>query len=387
MRRIYLDHNATTPPHPSVGAAMAAALDEGWGNPSSVHGPGRAARQLVERARAQVAALVGARPEEIVFTSGGTEGDHLAIRGAARAARAAGGRRTVVSSPLEHPAVRGSLAALADDGFRVAYAPVDGDGRIDPAGLAETLARLGGDVALCTLALANHELGNLYPVAELAALAHAAGALFHTDAVQAAGRVPVDVGALGVDLLTLSAHKIRGPKGVGALWQRRGVELAPLLPGGHQERERRPGTENVPGIVGFGVACDLARRELGDAAPRIARLRDRLERGALALDGARRFGDAAARVPGTSNIGFAGVEGELMMMGLDLEGVAVSTGAACTSGSIEPSPVILALGQPRDVAAQAVRFSLGADNTVEEVDEVLRLLPGIVARARGADDR
>ncbi len=376
---IYLDHNATTRPHPEVCAAIAAALEGSWGNPSSPHGPGRAARELVERARVEVAALVGARPEEIVFCSGGTEGDNLAVRGAARAMRERTGRDLVVSSPLEHPAVRASLEALAAEGFRVALVPVAGDGAIDP----DDVARLAEGAALVTLAAANHEIGNRYPLAAFAAAAHRGGALFHADAVQAVGRMALDVAALDVDLATISAHKIYGPKGAGALVLRRGVTLAPLVVGGHQERERRPGTENVAGIVGLGAACALVRREGSGRVERVARLRDRLEAGALALDGARRFG-ARDRVANTSSLGFRGVEGEVVMMALDLEGVAVSTGAACTSGSIDPSPAILALGVPRAEARQAVRFSLGWDNTDEEIDRVLELLPAIVARARAA---
>jgi cysteine desulfurase len=380
VRPIYLDHNATTPPHARVRAAVAGALEAGFGNPSSVHAFGRAARDLVERARAEVAALAGAGPEEVVFTSGGTEGDHLAVVGAARAARAARGRDRVVSSPLEHPAVRGALAQLAGEGFAIALAPVDAAGRIDPA---DVRALVDGRTALCSFALANHEIGTVYPIAELAALAHAAGALFHSDAVQAAGKIPLDVEALGVDLLTLSAHKLYGPKGVGALYQRRGVELAPLVAGGHQERARRPGTENVPGIAGFGAAAALCREEMHAWSPRLAGLRDRLEQGALAV-GARRFGPAEGRVPNTANLGWEGVAGELLMASLDLEGVAVSTGAACTSGSLEPSPVVLALGVERAVALEATRFSLGIESTEEEIDAVLALLPAIVERVRAA---
>jgi cysteine desulfurase len=286
----------------------------------------------------------------------------------------------VVSSPLEHPAVAGSLRALAGEGFRITLLPVDGEGAIDPDALARAV---GDDVALVTLAAANHEIGRVYPVGELAAIARRAGALFHCDAVQAAGKLPLDVAALGVDLATLSSHKLYGPKGAGALYQRRGLDLAPLTVGGHQERERRPGTENVPGIVGFGAACALARREGAAWAAHAARLRDRLEAGALALDGAHRFG-GGGRVANTSSLGFAGVDGELLMESLDLAGVAVSTGAACTSGSIEPSPVILALGVSREAARTAVRFSLGWDNTDDEIDHVLALLPSLLERIRAA---
>lgn len=381
MHRIYLDHNATTRPIPAVRAAMAAALEIGFGNPSSPHHEGRASRDLVERARAQVARLIGGAPSEVVFCSGGTESDNLGVLGAARAMRARTGRRVVVGSPLEHPAVRGALERLGEEGFEVRLLAADAEGRLDPGALD---ALLDDGVALVTLQLANHELGTIHPVAELARRAHAVGALFHSDAVQAAGRIPVEVAALGCDLLSISAHKLHGPKGVGALWHRRGLDVAPLLVGGHQERERRAGTENVAGVVGFGVACEEAAQGLPERGERVRRLRDRLEAAALAIDGARRFGAAEPRVPGTANLGFAGVPGELLMMSLDLEGVAVSTGAACSSGSIDPSPVIRALGVPKEVARTAVRFSLGDDNTEEEIDRVALLLPQLVERIRGA---
>src|SRR4051794_14020556 len=323
---------------------MAAALEHHWGNPSSIHGVGRRARAVVEAARAEVATLIGGASEEIIFTSGGTEGDNLAIRGLAHAAAATrGGSRAahVVSSPLEHPAVAGALAALARDGMSITLLPVSASGAIDPEDLRRALRP---ETVLVTLALANHELGNLYPIGALAAVARAGGALFHCDAVQAVGRVPVDVHALGVDALTLSSHKLHGPKGVGALWVRQGLLPEPLVAGGHQERERRAGTENVPGIVGFGEACRLGRAELAQAGPRVTRLRDELEARLLAIPGARVHGARACRVPGTSNVAFAGAPGELLLINLDLEGVCVSTGAACTSGTLEPSPVLLGLG-------------------------------------------
>jgi cysteine desulfurase len=381
MSRIYLDHNATTRTHPEVRAAMTPYLEECFGNPSSMHMEGRRARDAVERARREVAAFLGAAPEEIIFTSGGTEGDNLAIRGAAHAIRRRSGRTRIVSSPLEHPAVRASLEALAAEGFDVRLVPVLPDGSLDLAAFGRLLDE---HTALVTLQLANHELGHLYPISQIAGLAHAVGALVHTDAVQAAGKVPLDAAALGVDLLTLSGHKMYGPKGVGAIYQRRGVELDPLVAGGHQERERRGGTENVAAIVGLGAACAIARREQGTWAEKMTVLRDRLEAGALAIPGARRFG-GDPRVPGTTNLGFAGVEGELVLAGLDLAGVAVSTGAACTSGSLDPSPVLLALGLDRQTALTAVRFSLGRETTAEEIDHVLGVLPEIVARVRRVD--
>jgi cysteine desulfurase len=369
---IYLDHNATTPLDPRVRAAM---LDELDGNPSSIHAAGRRARDAVERARAEVARLVGGAPAEIVFTSGGTEADVLAIVGAARARPV----RRLVTSPLEHPAVLGAAAALG--GIEVVHVAVDAHGRIDPADVARALE---GGAALVSLALANHELGNLYDVAAFAQAAHAAGAWLHCDAVQAAGKVPLDVQALGVDLVSISAHKIHGPKGAGALWVRRGIDLAPLAVAGHQERGLRPGTENVHGIVGFGAAAALCRDEAPASWGPIAALRDRLETAALALAGARRHGDPDRRVGNTTNLAFAGVPGDVLVGALDLEGVAVSTGAACTSGSVEASPVVRALGEPKMRAAEAVRFSLGRATSVTQIDRVAALLPPLVARIRAS---
>jgi cysteine desulfurase len=350
VSRIYLDHNATTPLCSAARAAMMRVLDGEFGNPSSIHAEGRRARQVVEAARDQVAALVGGAAEEIVFTSGGTEADHLAMRLLGP---------EVVTSPLEHPAVLGAAGS--------ARVRVDEEGNIDPASIPEGRP--------LSIQLANHEIGNIFPIAD-----YKKSALFHCDAVQAAGKIAIDVRALGVDLLSISAHKIGGPKGVGALWVRRGVDLPPLHRGGHQERERRPGTENVAGIVGFGAAAEEARR-LGHV-DEVRRLRDRLESGALAL-GARRNG-SAVRVGNTTNLAWEGVPGELLVAALDLEGVAVSTGAACTSGSVQPSPVLRALGQPAARAKEGVRFSLGPGNTVEEVDRVLLLLPALIARIRSA---
>ena len=381
MSRIYLDHNATTRTHPDVRAAMAPCLEECFGNPSSMHMEGRRARDAVERARREVAVFLGGAPEEIIFTSGGTEGDNLAIRGAAHAIRRQSGRTVMISSPLEHPAVRASLEALAAEGFAVRLVPVQLDGSLDLAALGRLLDE---QTALVTLQMANHELGHLYPIPQIAGLVHEAGALLHTDAVQAAGKVPIDVATLGADLLTLSGHKMYGPKGAGAVYLRRGIELDPLVLGGHQERERRGGTENVAAIVGLGAACAIARREQAAWAEKVTVLRDRLETGALTIPGAQRFG-GDPRVPGTTNLGFAGVEGELVLAGLDLAGVAVSTGAACTSGSLDPSPVLLALGLDRQTALTAVRFSLGRETTPQEIDHVLAVLPEIVERVRRVD--
>jgi cysteine desulfurase len=376
VKVIYLDHNATAPLRRPVRDALMAALDEAWANPSSIHALGRRAREAVERARRQVAALMGALPEEVVFTSGGTEGDNLCVRGLALAARRPGRPARVVSSDLEHPAVQGALDELEGQGFAITRLP----GAVTPEALA---AALDEEVVLVSLAAANHELGTLAPIPELAAVARERRILFHTDAVQALGRIPFDVRRAGVDAATLSAHKLGGPKGVGAVFLRRGVDLHPLIAGGHQERERRAGTENLPGIVGCGVACQLAGAELAEAGERVTRLRDRLEGQLLEIPGARRHGQGA-RVPGTCNVGFAGAEGHLVLIGLDLEGIAVSTGAACTSGSLAPSPVLLALGLSPGQAREAVRFSLGPENTEEEIDRAAQVTASVVARVRAA---
>jgi cysteine desulfurase len=381
--RRYFDHNATTPLDPRVRSAMEAAADA-WGNPSSVHAEGRRARELVERARAEVAALVGGSDSGVVFTSGGTEADLTGVLGAARAARAAGRPARVVSTALEHPAVRGALAALAGEGFEVVLARVDAAGRVDVDDVARAL---GGGAAVCAVALANHELGNVAPLGAIAAAARAAGAVMFVDAVQAAGKLAIDAAALGADLIAVSAHKIGGPKGAGALWIRPGVLFAPPTPAGagHQERGLRAGTENVAGVVGLGAAAAIARSEGLAGAARVAALRDRLEAAAVAL-GARVHGDVSpgGRVGNTANLAWEGVPGDVLVAALDLEGFAVSTGAACTSGSVEPSPVLLALGLARARAAEAVRVSLGRTTSDDDVDALVETLARVVPRVRAA---
>jgi tRNA (5-methylaminomethyl-2-thiouridylate)-methyltransferase len=380
--RIYLDHAATAPVRAEVANAMAAALRTPSGNASSVHAAGRAARAAVEAARREVAALLGVGADELVFTSGGTEGNNLVVRGLAKASAArvlAGSRPHVVSSPLEHPSVLGALGALVGDGFDVSYVAPDARGAITPEALR---AALRAETVLVTLAAANHELGNAYDLAALAAVARAHGALFHTDAVQAAAWRALELGA--VDAATISAHKLGGPQGVGAVYVRRGLDLPPLVVGGHQEHERRAGTENVAGIVGLGVAARLVAAERAETAERVARLRDALEARLLEISGARMHGDATRRVPGTLNVGFSDAPGQLVSIGLDLEGVCVATGAACTSGSLAPSAVLLALGLSPREAGEALRFSLGRETTEAEIDRVAALVPEIVARVRGA---
>ncbi|HKE13683.1 MAG TPA: cysteine desulfurase family protein [Kofleriaceae bacterium] len=379
--RTYLDYNATTPLAPEVRGVMLEVLDSAQGNPSSIHAEGRTAREWLERARRQVAALLSARPDDVIFTSGGTEADALGAIGLYAAATAAGRPPRVLVATIEHPAVHGAARALAARGAEIVELAVDPRGRLELDSLERALA--AGGAALVAIALANHELGTAQDLPAVARLAAAAGALVHCDAVQAAGRIDVDVAALGADAVAISGHKIYGPKGVGALWIRPGLDLAPLWSGGHQERERRPGTENVAGIAGLGAAAELAAGPAALAArARIAELAGELERGVLAIDGARVHGAGAPRVPGTVNAGFAGAPGELVTQALDLAGVAVSTGAACTSGSVSASPVLLALGLPRERALEGVRFSLGRPSSRADIQVLLELLPGIVSRVR-----
>lgn len=382
MRRVYLDHAATTPVHPEVMAAMADVMATAWGNPSSLHSFGREARERVERARDAVAALIGCEPAEVVFTSGGTEADNLAIIGSARYLRHAGKGDHLVVSAVEHHAVLDACRYLErHEGFRLTVLPVDGRGMV---GVDEFQRALVPGTILASVMLANNEMGAIQPVRELAAAARQRGVVFHTDAVQAVGQIPVDVRELGVDLLSLSAHKFYGPKGIGALYVRRGCRLDPLFLGGGQERRRRPGTENVPGIVGLGVAAELAWREGAPRAARIRELRDRFLAGlrqripGLLLNGPE--GDH--RLPGNLNVTVLGVDAEAALINLDLKGVAASSGSACAAGSQEPSHVILALGRSPDEARGALRFSLGRGTTEEDVDYVLEVLPPIVERLR-----
>ncbi len=377
--RIYLDHNATTPVHPAVIDAMTAVLRDEFGNPSSVHHFGQRTKALVDAARSTVAALVGGDPTEIVFTGGGTESDNFAIRGVAEALEVTG-RRHLVATSIEHEAVLNTFKALARRGWRTTLLPVDQSGVLSPDTLREALS---DDTAIVSVMHANNEVGTIQPLAALAEIAKRNGALFHTDAVQSAGKIPVDVKALGVDLLSLSAHKMNGPKGVGALWLRRGVRLVPVLTGGRHERGRRAGTENVPGIVGCGVAAKLAVEKMGAEAARLTALRDRLEREVLRLvPGTAINGGDSPRVPNTTNISFERTEAESLLIALDLEGSAVSTGSACSSGTLEPSHVLKAMGFPTHRTQNSLRFSFGLGNTDADVDRVLAVLPGVVEKLR-----
>ena len=376
---VYFDHNATTPLCPEAVAAVTRALGDDLGNPSSVHQYGQRAKGVLDEARAAVAELLGADGSEMVFTGSGTEADNLAIRGAADA-MAAAGRKHLIASAFEHEAVLNTVKALGKQGWRVSLIPVGSSGVVDPEALARLMT---DDVALVSVMHANNEIGTVQPVAELAALAHARGALFHTDAVQAAGKIPVGVRELGVDLLSISAHKINGPKGVGALWVKRGVRLVPAMTGGKHERNRRAGTENVPGIAGFGAAAIASRKKLASDAERLSALRDRLEQGVLSrVDGTVVNGATTPRVPNTTNISFDGVEAEALLIALDLEGFAVSTGSACSSGTLEPSHVLRAMGLPSHRAQNSIRFSLGQGNDDQQVDALLAKLPAVVQKLR-----
>jgi cysteine desulfurase len=379
VQRVYLDHNATTPMLPEVVDRMTAALRDEFGNPSSVHHFGQQAKAAIDEARSEVAALLGADPSEVIFTSGGTESDNIAIRGAAEALEP-GGRRHLIASAIEHEAVLNTLKALAKRGWRTTLLPIDQSGIASAEALREALA---DDTALVSIMHANNEIGTIQPIAELAGVARERGALFHTDAVQTAGKILVDVKALGVDMLSISAHKFYGPKGVGALWIRRGLRVLPLLTGGRQERSRRAGTENVAGIVGMGVAARIARGKMVEEGARLSALRDRLEAGILAaVPGTAVNGARASRVPNTTNISFDRVEAESLLIALDLDGIAVSTGSACSSGTLEPSHVLKAMGLSAHRAQNSIRFSLGVGNTDAEIDRVVAALPKIVEKLR-----
>jgi cysteine desulfurase len=379
VTRVYLDHNATTPIAPSVADRMDQAVRNAWGNASSVHHFGQQAKAVVDEARGHVAGLLGGETSEIVFTAGGTESDNFAIRGAAEALEASG-RKHLIASAIEHEAVLNTVKALARRGWSVTLLPVDQTGIVQPAALREAIS---DRTALVSVMHANNEIGTIQPIAELVAIARAHGALVHTDAVQTAGKIPIDVKALGVDLLSISAHKFYGPKGIGALWLRKGVRLLPFMTGGRQERNRRAGTENVPGIAGLGVAAERARQKMPGDSVRLAMLRDRLEQGILAsVPGAERNGAAEPRVSNTTNLSFERIESESLLIGLDLEGIAVSSGSACSSGTLEPSHVLKAMGLPHARTLSSIRFSLGESNTEEDVDRVIRVLPPLVEKLR-----
>jgi len=378
--RVYFDYNATTPLSPDVALAVDRVSREVFGNASSIHHFGQQAKATIDSARSAVAALVNGDPSEIVFTSGGTESDNFAIRGAAEALEPSGRRHLIVSA-VEHEAVLNTVRALSRRGWRTTLLPLDYTGIVSPDRLRDAIDR---ETALVSVMHANNEIGTIQPIAALAAIAHEHGALMHTDAVQSVGKVPVDVRALGADLLSLSAHKFNGPKGVGALWIKRGTRMQPTATGGKHERNRRAGTENVPGIAGLGVAAALAASKLTAEAARVGALRDRLEAGILrSVPGTAVNGERSQRVPNTTNISFDRVEAESLLIALDLEGIAVSTGSACSSGTLEPSHVLKAMGLPAHRTQNSLRFSLGMFSTGEEVDFVISILPRIVEKLRG----
>jgi cysteine desulfurase len=375
MRRVYLDNNATTPVLPAVLEAMQAYFGEHFGNASSIHHHGQETRAAVERARESVAALLGCRASEIVFTSGGTEADNLAIFGLVEPGQ------HVISSTIEHHAVLNSCRHLAASASDVTYVPVDGRGLVDPEDVRRALRP---NTRLITIMMANNETGVLQPVEEIGKVAAEADVYFHTDAVQAAGKVVIDVKRIRCDLLSISGHKMNAPQGVGALYVRKGTTLRAMLHGGSHERSRRAGTENVPGIVALGRAAELARGAITQGAmDQISNLRDRLEQVILSeVESCGVNGQGSPRVPNTSNIYFDCTEGEALVIALDLKGLAVSTGAACSSGAIEPSHVLTAMGMPPEHARGSLRFSLGKQNTAEDIDFALSLIPSTVARLR-----
>ncbi|MCX5800317.1 MAG: cysteine desulfurase NifS [Candidatus Eisenbacteria bacterium] len=378
MRKVYLDHNATTPVRPEVIEAMLPFMSERFGNPSSVHSFGQDAREVMERARETVAGALGARKDEIVFTSGGTESDNLAITGTVGALCKKG--KHIVTSKIEHHAVLATCEHLASIGFETTEVPCDKYGIIDPEDVRRSIRT---DTILVTIMHANNEVGTVQPVEQIAEIVRGKGIVFHSDAVQSLGKVNLDTSKLAANLLSVSSHKIYGPKGVGALYVRRGTPLSATTFGGHHEKRRRAGTENVPGIVGFAKAVELASRDIEPRNTKMLSLRNRLEDGIMStIANVRLNGHPTKRLPNTLNVSFEFVEGESLVLSLDMEGIAVSSGSACTSGSLEPSHVLLAMGVPPDVAQGSVRFSLGQDNIEADIDYVLEILPRIVERLR-----
>jgi len=380
MNRIYLDHNATTAVDPEVLDAMLPYFSADFGNASSIHTFGQRARAAVETAREQVAALLNARPQEIVFTSGGTESDNHAVFGVAQALSPVPAGSHVITTTIEHEAVLNACQALERQGVAVTYLPVNREGLIN---LGDLRRALRPETVLITVMHANNELGTIQPLAEIGRIATEADVYFHTDAVQSAGKIPIDINALQVDLLSLSGHKLYAPKGIGALYVRGGTRLRQLLYGGHHQRGFRPGTENVAAIVGLGKAAEIARRLLAEDAQRISALRDQLQEGLLRrVPQSRANAAAAPRTPNTTNLVFPGVEGEALLIALDLKGLACSTGAACSSGAIEPSHVLTAIGLPPEEARASLRFSLGRHTTAADIDFALNVVPAAVAQLR-----
>ncbi len=379
MNRVYMDYNATTPVRDEVLRAMMPFFQERFGNASSVHTFGQEARVPLEEAREQVASLIGARPGDVYFTSGGTESDNAAIKGVARANRHRGNH--IITSSIEHSAVMNSCRYLENEGFSVTYLPVDRQGLVGVDQVAEAIS---AETILISIMHANNEIGTIQPIKRIGALAADHGISFHTDAVQSAGKIEIDVETSATDLLSLSAHKMYGPKGVGALYVRKGTAFEPTAHGGHHEKNMRSGTENTAGIIGMGLAAMLAERELSSETAHLNHLRNRLENGiAERIEDVVVNGHPGQRLSGTLNVSFSGAEGDSLILSLDLKGVAVSSGSACTSGSIEASHVLLAMGLDPRTALSSLRFSLGRENTESDVDYVLECLPEVVGRLRG----
>lgn len=376
--RIYLDNAATTSLHSQALEAMLPYFSDYYGNPSSIHSEGRTARRAIEKARSQVAKAIGAEASEVYFTGGGTESDNWAIQGICERLQEKG--KHIITSAIEHHAVLHTCEAMKKRGWQVTYLPVDGEGIVNPQQVKDAIR---ADTVLVTIMAANNEIGTLQPICEIAEITREKGILFHTDAVQAVGTIKVDVKQWGVDLLSLSAHKFHGPKGVGALYVRKGVHIQNLISGGAQERGMRAGTENLAGIVGLGKAIEIAENDLSKEQQRVSVMRDQLIDGLLrAIPETRLNGHPTLRLPGNVNIAVRYVEGEALLMRLDLEGIAASSGSACTSGSLDPSHVLLAIGLPHEIAHGSLRLSLGRDNTQEDVQKVLDVLPEIVANLR-----
>ncbi|MCP4399614.1 MAG: cysteine desulfurase NifS [bacterium] len=380
MKRIYLDYAATTPTDPEVVEAMLPYFSEQFGNPSSIHSFGQESKAAIEDAREQIASFLGAKPEEIIFTSGGTESSNLALKGVAYANEQRG--KHIISTEIEHHAVLESCRFLEQHGFSLSYLPVDRDGLLDPDDVKKALT---DDTILISVMHANNELGTIEAIAEIGDIARERGICFHSDAVQTFGHIPVNVDELHVDLLSLSAHKLYGPKGVGALYVRKDTRLLPLLHGGEQERRRRASTENVPAIVGFGKAVELVRKTLGKEAERLSGLRDRTIEALLEkIEDCCLNGHPTQRLPNNINVSIKYVDGESMLLNLDMEAIAASAGSACSSGSLEPSHALLALGRSRDLALGGLRLSLGKHSTEEELDHVVEVLSKIVTKLRAS---
>lgn len=377
MRSIYLDHAATTPVHPEVLATMLRYFNPLYGNASSVHGFGRQGRMALDRARETVAKAIGAEPNEIYFTSGGTESDNIALMGVAEARRDKG--RHIITSSIEHHAILDTCAHLEKEGFEVTYLPVNADGLVS---LTDVNAAIRPDTILISIGHANNEVGTVQPLAEIGAIAKAHGVYLHTDAVQSFGTLPIDVNEMKIDLLSLSGHKIYGPKGIGALYVRRGTRVNPIQHGGGQERKLRPGTENVPGIVGLAKAVELAMQEMATRAEHMTHLRDKLIAGLMTVPEVKLNGHAEQRLPGNVNVSVKYVEGESLILSLDLRGIAVSSGSACTSGSLDPSHVLLAMGLDHLQAHGSLRLTLGRDTSESDIDYVIEVFPEVVEKLR-----